>query len=93
MLCISSEWFELKPDQMQYLVQVRPPGDTMTDVLRELVKDHNITNAAVIFDDSYGCIHKCKATIFKLHNETYFFSYELQESQSPDEHSSAPFDQ
>ena len=93
MLCFSREWFELKPDQTQYLVQVRPPGDTMTDVLRQLVEDHNITNAAVIFDDSYGCIHKCKATIFKLFIETYFFSYELQESQSPDEHSSAPFDQ
>ena len=53
-LLLLREWFDLKSDQEQYLVQVRPPGDTMTDVLRKLVEDHNITNAAIIFDDSYG---------------------------------------
>ena len=29
----------------------------MTDVIRRLVDDHNITNAAIIFDDSYGGLY------------------------------------
>merc|ERR1719422_603704 len=60
------EWFDLKTDQEQYLVQVRPPGDTMTDVLRKLVEDHNITNAAIIFDDSYAMNYKYRSLLMNI---------------------------
>ncbi len=48
------DWEKLSAEQMSYLVQVRPPGDTITMVIRNIVEENNITNAAIIFDDSFG---------------------------------------
>ncbi len=59
-----SEWSGLSVDQEKYLLQLRPPGDTMTVLIRRLVEEHNITNAAIIFDDSFGnCSKKARAII------------------------------
>ena len=48
------EWSDLTPEQALYLVQVRPPGDTLNDIVRDLAKLANITNAAILHDDSFG---------------------------------------
>ncbi len=49
-----SDWENLTPEQQQYLLHVRPPGDTITMVIRNIIEDNNITNAAIIFDDTFG---------------------------------------
>ena len=48
------EWSDLTPEQAGYLVQVRPPGDTLNDIVRDLAQLANITNAAILHDDSFG---------------------------------------
>ena len=48
------EWKDLTTAQAEYLVQMRPPGDIITDVIREIILQNNITNAAILFDETYG---------------------------------------
>ena len=48
------EWEMMNGKQKSYLIHLRPPGDTITQVVRNLVKNQNITNAAILFDDQFG---------------------------------------
>ena len=48
------EWRDLLPMQEKYLIQIRPPGDVMPDAFREMVLMQNATNAAILFDDTFG---------------------------------------
>ena len=41
-------------------MQVRPPGDTLNHIVRDLAKLANITNAAILHDDSFGRRMQCK---------------------------------
>ena len=50
----SSEWSTLSPVQMKYLIPMRPPGDVMPLIVREIVEGNEITNAAIVFDDDFG---------------------------------------
>ena len=50
------EWRDLTPEQKNYLIQIRPPADIVTGVIRELVSRNNITNAAILFDKTFGKI-------------------------------------
>ena len=50
------EWNDLNEKQMKYLIQIRPPADPMTDVIRTLAMEQNLTNAAILHDDSFGKI-------------------------------------
>ena len=40
-------------EQKKYLIQVRPPGDLLPDIIRDLVLATNITNAAILYDSSF----------------------------------------
>ena len=48
------EWRDLTDQQHNYLVQIRPPGDVITGVIREMISMQNITNAAILFDKTFG---------------------------------------
>ena len=48
------EWAELTDEQQKYLVQVRSPGDTFQYIVRDLAFVTNISNAAILFDDTFG---------------------------------------
>ena len=61
------EWSDLTPEQAGYLVQVRPPGDTLNDIVRDLAQLANITNAAILHDDSFGR-RTLKIFVFFLYN-------------------------
>ena len=52
------EWRDLDAMQEKYLIQIRPPGDVMPDAFREMVLKQNITNAAILFDDTFGKIYR-----------------------------------
>ncbi|CAG0883411.1 unnamed protein product [Cyprideis torosa] len=48
------EWQNLSSDEEKYLIQVMPPGDIMTEVIRVLVERQNITSAAILYDETFG---------------------------------------
>ena len=48
------EWSELTAEQEKYLVQVRPPSDIFPYIIRDLVNLTKITNAAILFDESFS---------------------------------------
>ena len=48
------EWSNILPMQEKYLIHIRPPGDVMPDAFREIVRLQNATNAAILYDDSFG---------------------------------------
>ena len=47
------EWSNLTPEQAEYLVQVRGPHDMFQYIVRDLVTVTNVSNAAILFDDSF----------------------------------------
>lgn len=48
------QWRNLQQNEEEYLVQISPPGDLLPEIIRTLVSNQNITNAAIIFDDTFG---------------------------------------
>ena len=48
-----SEWSNLTPEQAEYLVHVRGPHDMFQYIVRDLATLANITNAAILYDDSF----------------------------------------
>ena len=48
------EWSSLTAEQEKYLVQVRPPSDIFPYIIRDLVNLTKITNAAILFDESFS---------------------------------------
>ena len=48
------KWSELTAEQEKYLVQVKPPSDVFPDVINDMATLTKITNAAVLFDESFG---------------------------------------
>nr|WJJ63356.1 ionotropic receptor 25a [Pachyrhinus yasumatsui] len=57
------QWRTILPNEEEYLVQVSPPGDIIPEMVRTLVLNQNITNAAILFDDSFVMDHKYKALL------------------------------
>ena len=49
-----SEWSSLTDAQKKYLVPIRPPGDILPLIIREVVDKNEITNAAIVFDSDFG---------------------------------------
>ena len=48
------QWRNLDGEQEKYLVQISPPGDLIPEVIRSIIIAQNITNAGILFDDSFG---------------------------------------
>lgn len=55
------QWRDLTDQKRQYLLQVMPPSDIIPEVIRSIIVYMNITNAAVLYDESFG---KLTMTIF-----------------------------
>ena len=51
-----TEWNSLTESQEKYLIQVRSPSDLFQYIVRDLAELTNITNAVILFDDSFGTI-------------------------------------
>ena len=47
------EWSNISPEQAEYLVQVRGPHDMFQYIVRDLVTATNVSNAAILFDESF----------------------------------------
>lgn len=48
------QWRDLSEDKQKYLLQIMPPVDMIPQVVRSIVKYQNITNAAILYDDTIG---------------------------------------
>lgn len=59
------QWRNLDGEQQKYLVQINPPADIIPEIVRSIVVAQNITNAGIMFDDTFGmyvlknCLFKC----------------------------------
>lgn len=59
-------WKEVPPEQAKYLVQIQSPGDLMPEGIREVVSSTNISNAAILFDDTFNIDHKYKRLLLNV---------------------------
>ena len=50
------EWNSLTDSQQKYLIQVRSPSDMFQYIIQDLSVHSNISNAVIMFDDTFGCI-------------------------------------
>lgn len=57
------QWRELPEKKKAYLLQVNPPADLLTEIVRSIVIYMNITNAAILYDESFVVDHKYKALL------------------------------
>ncbi|CAB4065386.1 GRIN [Lepeophtheirus salmonis] len=57
------EWRNLTSDQGKYLIRVRPPGDLLPNIIRNIITSDNITNAAVLYDDSFVMDYKYRSLL------------------------------
>lgn len=48
------QWRNLDGEQQKYLVQISPPADIIPEIVRSIVVAQNITNAGIMFDDTFG---------------------------------------
>lgn len=48
------QWRDLSDQKQKYLLQVMPPADIIPEVIRSIVDFMNITNAAILYDESFG---------------------------------------
>lgn len=48
------QWRDLNDKKRNYLLQVMPPADIIPEVIRSIVEFQNITNAAILYDESFG---------------------------------------
>lgn len=48
------EWETLNEAEKQYLVQITPPGNIITQVIRDIASHQKMTTTGVLFDESIG---------------------------------------
>ena len=48
------EWSGLSNSQEKYLLQVRPPGDILAEIIRPLVQNTRISSIGVLYDETFG---------------------------------------
>ncbi|KAG8282323.1 Ionotropic receptor 25a [Homalodisca vitripennis] len=57
------QWRNLDGEQQKYLVQISPPGDIIPEIVRSIVMMNNITNAGILYDNSFVVDHKTKSLL------------------------------
>ncbi|XP_077296416.1 ionotropic receptor 25a isoform X2 [Arctopsyche grandis] len=57
------QWRSLDISQSKYLLQIMPPADLIAECVRAIVNKQDITNAAVLFDDTFVMDHKYKSLL------------------------------
>lgn len=48
------QWRSLPGNQTKFLLQIMPPADVLPEAIRSIITKQDITNAAIIFDESFG---------------------------------------
>lgn len=55
-----NHWRNLNERQKMFLLQVIPPNDVLSEVIRPIIEFMNITNAAILHDENFIFTHKSK---------------------------------
>lgn len=48
------QWRDLNDKKQNYLLLIMPPSDVIPEVIRSIIEFMNITNAAILYDESFG---------------------------------------
>lgn len=48
------QWRNIDDEQQKYLIQIMPPNDLIPEVVRTIIINQNISNAAILYDESFG---------------------------------------
>ncbi|XP_049782073.1 ionotropic receptor 25a [Schistocerca cancellata] len=56
-------WRNIDKNQEKYLIQVMPPIDTIPEFVRSFCSEQNLTNAGILFDDTFIMDHKYKSLL------------------------------
>lgn len=48
------QWRNIDDEQQKYLIQIMPPNDLIPEVIRTIIINQNISNAAILYDESFG---------------------------------------
>lgn len=51
------QWRDIDEAKRRYLLQVMPPSDIIPEVIRSIIARMNMTNAGILFDNSFGKCH------------------------------------
>lgn len=51
------QWRDIDESQQNYFIQIMPPADVIPEIIRSIVINQNISNAAILFDHSYGNVY------------------------------------
>ncbi|KAF5269354.1 hypothetical protein FQA39_LY08746 [Lamprigera yunnana] len=57
------QWRDLNRDQLKYLIQIVPPADVIPEVIKKFVILQNISNAGILFDNTFVMDHKYKSLL------------------------------
>ncbi|NP_001273813.1 glutamate receptor ionotropic, kainate 4-like precursor [Musca domestica] len=57
------QWRDMEESKQKYLLQVMPPADIIPEVVRSIVRKMNITNAAILYDNTFVMDHKYKSLL------------------------------
>lgn len=71
------QWRDLDEKKRQYLLQVMPPTDIIPEVIRSIITHMNITNAAILYDESFG---KSRISVYAYFGNGVFvyFGYQFE---------------
>ncbi|XKL64087.1 hypothetical protein PGB90_004173 [Kerria lacca] len=57
------QWRNLDGEQQKFLIQINPPADIIPEIVRSIIIAQNITDAGILFDDSFVMDHKYKSLL------------------------------
>lgn len=60
------QWRDIDEEKRQYLLQVMPPSDVIPEVIRSIIVYINMTNAAILFDKSFGELNDKTTKMLKI---------------------------
>lgn len=48
------QWRNISEEKQAYLLQVMPPADIIPEIIRSIAINTDMTNAAILFDETFG---------------------------------------
>ena len=67
----SSNWDDIASKEADYLIQISPPADSLSDIVRVMVEERGVTNAAILFDHTFGESSHCQAFIIAILEDNF----------------------
>ncbi|KAE8573967.1 ionotropic receptor 25a [Halyomorpha halys] len=60
------QWKTLDNEKQKYLIQINPPADIIPEIVKSIVQLQNITNAGILYDDSFEMEYKYKSLLINM---------------------------